>query len=131
MIIPFWATSSLTPSFSLKSLLMLATIHMITFQLPRQLSLERCSVFYQNTEKLICTMICWSFGLPKMQNITCHSCVCSMIHVLRLLFLHFFSFHSLISLGNNTGCIVMYQDNPILNDNSKLKLAWHVWQQSV
>lgn len=126
MIIPFWATSSLPLSFSLKSFLMLATVHMITFQLP--LSLERCLVFYQSTEKLMCTMICWSFGLPKMQSITCHSCVCSMVHVLRLLFLLFFSsVRSLISPGSNTGCIVMYQDNPILDDNSKLKLACHVW----
>ena len=39
----------------------------------------------------------------------------------------FSSVRSLISPGSNTGCIVMYQDNPILDDNSKLKLACHVW----
>ena len=123
MIIPFWATSSLPLSFSLKFFLMLATVHMITFQL--LLSLERCLVFYQSTEKINVyddMLELWFTQDAEHYLVLVLWFMCYIYYIFS-----FSSVHPLISPGNNTGCIIMYQDNPMRNDDSKLKLACHVW----
>lgn len=127
MIIPFWETFSLSLSLSflLKSFLTLATVYMITFQLPRQLSLERCLVFYQSTEKINVyddMLELWFTQDAEHYLVLVLWFMCYIYYIFS-----FSSVHPLISPGNNTGCIIMYQDNPMRNDDSKLKLACHVW----
>lgn len=58
---------------------------MITFQLPRQSSLERCLVFYQSTEKV--NVYDDMLELWFTQDAPC---ACSMVYVLYLLHLLFF-----------------------------------------